>query len=176
VNGARGLCVLALLGLGAGTRGDELSGADKLRVVYSNQFSWTRDGLPVVTVRVMEHRPQVTLVSDGLRVVPDGDKPFQVITKVTVQPVSYKAKLAKAGGGSLPPNVRGYLGAADGFDPASPTLKKIAAEVKGKNSVETVKNILAWLHKNVTYKQETTSIVRQDFKTVDEIVERGHAE
>ena len=52
---------------------DELSGADKLRVVYSNQFSWTRDGLPVVTVRVMEHRPSVTLAADGIRVLPDGE-------------------------------------------------------------------------------------------------------
>jgi stage II sporulation protein D len=52
---------------------DELSGADKLRVVYSNQFAWTRDGLPIVTVRVMEHRASVTLSADGMRVVPDGE-------------------------------------------------------------------------------------------------------
>ena len=69
----RELSVLALLGLAMGARGDELSGADKLRVVYSNQFAWTRDGLPIVTVRVMEHRPQVTLSSEGMRVVPDGE-------------------------------------------------------------------------------------------------------
>ena len=70
---ARGLLMLALFGLVAGARGDELSGADKLRVVYSSQFSWTRDGLPIVTVRVMEHRPEVTLSAEGLRVVPDGE-------------------------------------------------------------------------------------------------------
>ncbi|HWG42503.1 MAG TPA: transglutaminase domain-containing protein [Gemmataceae bacterium] len=114
--------------------------------------------------------------NDMMRVVPNGDKPFQVITKVTVQPVSYKAKLAKAGNGSLPVNARAYLGAGEGFNPASPVLKKIAAEVKGKNSVETVKNILAWLHKNIKYKEETSNITKLDFKTVDEIVERGHAE
>ncbi len=70
---ARGLCALALLGLAVGARGDELSGADKLRVVYSSQFAWTRDGLPIVTVRVMEHRPSVTLSAEGVRVVPDGE-------------------------------------------------------------------------------------------------------
>ena len=70
---ARGLSLLALIGVLQGARADELSGADKLRVVYSNQFAWTRDGLPIVTVRVMEHRPEVTLSAEGLRVVPDGE-------------------------------------------------------------------------------------------------------
>ena len=69
----RGLSLLALIGVLQGARADELSGADKLRVVYSNQFSWTRDGLPIVTVRVMEHRPSVTLSSAGMRVLPDGE-------------------------------------------------------------------------------------------------------
>jgi SpoIID/LytB domain protein len=73
VSSARELVLLALLGFAAGAHGDELSGADKLRVVYSNQFSWTRDGLPLMTVRVMEHRSQVTLSADGMRVVPDGE-------------------------------------------------------------------------------------------------------
>jgi SpoIID/LytB domain protein len=75
VSGARGrLATLALtVALAAGARGDELSGADKLRVVYSNQFAWTRDGLPIVTVRVMEHRPEVVIgVGDG-RILPDGE-------------------------------------------------------------------------------------------------------
>src|SRR5207302_2063234 len=55
------------------TRADELSGADKLRVVYSNQFAWTQGGLPIVTVRVMEHRPSVTLSGEGMTVLPDGE-------------------------------------------------------------------------------------------------------
>jgi len=113
--------------------------------------------------------------NDVLRVVPDGDKTFQVITKVTVLPMSYKSKLAKAGG-TLPPNIRAYLGAAAEFDPDSPALKKVAAEVKGKDSVATVKNVLAWLQKNIKYKDETSNITKLDFKKVDEIIERGHAE
>lgn len=71
---ARELCTLALMaGLAAGARGDELSGADKLRVVYSNQFAWTQGGLPIVTVRVMEHRPEVTIVVGDGRILPDGE-------------------------------------------------------------------------------------------------------
>ena len=124
----------------------------------------------------LRHRLVRGEANDVLRVVPDGKKPFQVITKVTLLPVSYRAKLAKATGGTLPASVRSYLGASDTFDPASPALKKIAAEVKGKNSVETVKNILVWMQKNVKYKQENSGIGELDFKDVDEIVKRGHAE
>ena len=52
---------------------DELSGADKLRVVYSNQFEWTHEGLPVVTVRIAEGRERVVLRGPGLRLYPDGE-------------------------------------------------------------------------------------------------------
>jgi SpoIID/LytB domain protein len=62
--------LLALLATSAAA--DELSGADKLRVVYSTQFAWTRDGLPLVTVRVAEKQTQVT-ISGNLRVLPDGE-------------------------------------------------------------------------------------------------------
>jgi tetratricopeptide (TPR) repeat protein len=139
-----------------------------------------KDNLPYqsVTVQVKgakKYRIVKGDANDVLRVTPNGDKTFQVITKVTVQPVSYKAKLAKAGG-SLSADARAFLGPAEGFDPSSPALKKIAAEVKDKDSVETVRNILHWLQKNIKYKEETSNITKLDFKTVDEIVERGHAE
>jgi SpoIID/LytB domain protein len=62
---------------GSASAADELSGADKLRVVYSNQFAWTREGLPLVTVRVAEGRNEVVLGASnplgGVRVLPDGD-------------------------------------------------------------------------------------------------------
>ncbi|MDB4968379.1 MAG: SpoIID/LytB domain protein [Myxococcales bacterium] len=67
------IALVAVAAVASFTRADELSGADKLRVVYSNQFSWTRQGLPVVTVRVMEHRPSVTLSGEGMTVLPDGE-------------------------------------------------------------------------------------------------------
>jgi stage II sporulation protein D len=68
--------MLAALLLGCAARGvaaDELSGADKLRVVYSNQFAWTDDGLPLVTVRIAEGRDRIVLRGRGLRVLPDGE-------------------------------------------------------------------------------------------------------
>ena len=74
MTGSRRLALAAtVLLVAVGARGDELSGADKLRVVYSNQFAWTRDGLPLVTVLVMEHRPEVTISGAGLRLLPDGE-------------------------------------------------------------------------------------------------------
>jgi hypothetical protein len=114
--------------------------------------------------------------NDVARIVPDGKKPFQVITTVTVQPFSYRAKLAKAGNGPLPREVRAYLGAGDGFDPASPKLKKIVAELKDKNAVQTVRNIAEWLQKNVEYKHESSNITKLDFKSVNELIDRGSAE
>jgi stage II sporulation protein D len=69
------------------TVADELSGADKLRVVYSNQFAWTRDGLPLVTVRVAEGRSEVTIGASnplgGVRVLPDGEGGAEVKSGTT---------------------------------------------------------------------------------------------
>ena len=39
-----------------------------------------------------------------------------------------------------------------------------------------VDNVLTWMKKNITYKDSTGPINQLDFKTVDDIVERGHAE
>jgi transglutaminase-like putative cysteine protease len=114
-------------------------------------------------------------VNDVLRVVPQGDKPFRVVTKVTVLPVAYKARLEKAGG-PLPRDASAFLGPGEFFDPSSPRLRKIASGLRGKDSAATVRNVLAWMHKNVAYKLQDRSIVKIDFKNVEEIVERGHAE
>ncbi len=70
------VAALALCGFAAlsgGAHADELSGADKLRVVYSNQFAWTDEGLPLVTVRIAEGRDRVVLRASGLRLLPDGE-------------------------------------------------------------------------------------------------------
>jgi tetratricopeptide (TPR) repeat protein len=150
-----------------------------------------KDGLPYQSVAVQikgakSYRILKGEANDVAHVVPDGDKPFEVINKVTLTPVSYKAKLVQSVARSdsdqgntrvsLPINVRPYLGAADAMDPTSSALKKVATEVKGDNSVETVRNILVWLKKNIKYKEETTDVTKMNFKLVDEIVERGHAE
>ncbi len=55
-------------------RADEMSADDKLRVVYSHQFSLTREGLPLTTIGIAEGRDRVEVAaSGGLRVLPDGD-------------------------------------------------------------------------------------------------------
>jgi len=144
-----------------------------------------KDGMPYQSVAVeikdaKSHRIVKGQTNDVMNVVPNGDKPFQVITKVTLTPVSYKAKLAKAaekkGNGPLPPSVRPYLTAADSMDPSSPVLKKVVGQVRGANNVETVRNILTWLKKNIKYKDQGSNNTELDFDTVDEIVKRGHAE
>jgi tetratricopeptide (TPR) repeat protein len=114
-------------------------------------------------------------VNDVVQVVPQGKKPFDVITTVTVRPVSYKKKLEKASG--LPPrDAAAWLGRAENFDPASPTLRKLGKQLKGKSAAETVRNVHAWMSKNITYKVTGKSITKFDFKNVDEIVKRGNAE
>src|SRR5262249_50795028 len=73
---AIGLFAALCLATGAAHGADELSGADKLRVVYSNQFAWTRDGLPLYAVGIAEGQREVTIGAVGsgsLRLLPDGE-------------------------------------------------------------------------------------------------------
>jgi hypothetical protein len=52
---------------------DEFSGADKLRALYSAEFRFTQDGLPVVPVAIAEGLSTVTIsvsVPGGLRLLP----------------------------------------------------------------------------------------------------------
>jgi transglutaminase-like putative cysteine protease len=95
-----------------------------------------------------------------------------------MQPYSYKADLAAPKSDKLPAAVRSYyLGASEAINPANPKLAKIAAELKVVgDSAQTVRNIAAWLKKNVTYKVEKGPIDKLDFKAADELVERGYAE
>ena len=67
------MVALALAASTVGAGADELSGADKLRLVYANQLAWTKDGLPLVTVRIAEGRDEVRLAAEDLRVLPDGE-------------------------------------------------------------------------------------------------------
>jgi SpoIID/LytB domain protein len=54
-------------------RADETSATDKLRILYSTRFTFTDDGLPLVTVEVMSGRPTVHLrAKGGVTVRPDG--------------------------------------------------------------------------------------------------------
>src|SRR4051794_27860615 len=114
--------------------------------------------------------------NDVLAVVPQGTNPFQVTMHITTQPYSYKKRLAERKPGPLPQAVRVYLGPSEGIDPTSPVLAKVVADLKARDSARTVKNICAWMKKNITYKRRKSSITELDFKTADEVVKRGDAE
>src|SRR5688572_2398129 len=52
---------------------DETSATDKLRILYSTRFTFTDDGLPLVTVEIMGKRKEVKLrAKSGILVRPDG--------------------------------------------------------------------------------------------------------
>ena len=73
-----GLAVtLALLALSSRPRAaDEFSGADKLRALYSAEFRFTQDGLPVVPVAIAQGLGNVMIsvsTPGGLRLLPEGE-------------------------------------------------------------------------------------------------------
>jgi SpoIID/LytB domain protein len=67
--------VAALAAPALGHAADEFSGADKLRSIYSAEFRFTKDGLPVVPVAIAEGLSSVTITagSGGVRLLPEGD-------------------------------------------------------------------------------------------------------
>src|SRR5438094_10547987 len=67
----RTLVVLSVL-VGV-ARADETSASDKLRILYSTRFTFTDDGLPLVTVEIMGGKHDVKLrAKGGIAVQPDG--------------------------------------------------------------------------------------------------------
>lgn len=141
-----------------------------------------KTGLPYQTVSyeisgVKSHKLVKGEVNDVVLVVPKGREPFPYTIKITTQPYSYKKELAQASASKpLPASVKSQLGPVYGIDPKSPALKKVVAGLKADDSLTTIRNIQAWLKKNVEYKLEIKSQLELDFKTVDELIERGHAE
>jgi len=116
-------------------------------------------------------------VNDLLYVVPQGTKPFELIMKVTVQPYSFKKDLAKeVTSKPLPRDIQEFLAPSELINPKSPALLKVVAGLKGASNVDTARNIMAWMKKNIEYKFQQKTIGELDFKSVDDIVERGHAE
>lgn len=54
--------------------GDEVSGADRLRTLYTAEFRFTGDRLPIVPIAIGDGLRDVTVSADGgLRVLPDGE-------------------------------------------------------------------------------------------------------
>jgi len=71
----RRLAVAAVCLLSATTAwSDETSTGDKLRILYSSRFTFTDDGLPLITVEIVGGRDRITLEAEGgLVVKPDGE-------------------------------------------------------------------------------------------------------
>src|SRR5262249_29264694 len=110
------------------------------------------------------HRLVKNETNHVLYATPQGLKPFRVTTKVTLQPYSYKKELAKATGGPLPASVKSYLGPCECVNPKSPALAKVVADLKADDRVQTVRNILKWMRKNIEYKNEKNDAGTLDFK------------
>lgn len=73
------LALLGSLACAGRAQADELSGADKVRVLYATQFSFTREGLPLVTVGLLEGAQEVR-IRGALRVLPDGEMGAEVVS------------------------------------------------------------------------------------------------
>jgi SpoIID/LytB domain protein len=72
--------LIPLAGSPKTARADELSRSDKLKVLYSNQFAFDRQGAPLITVRVAEGLTHAVLESKApLRVFPDGEDGSKVV-------------------------------------------------------------------------------------------------
>jgi stage II sporulation protein D len=71
------ICVIGLAAMHRAQAADELSGADKLRTLYSAEFRFTPQGVPIVPVAIAQAIEQVTVAAEppstGLIVLPDGD-------------------------------------------------------------------------------------------------------
>jgi stage II sporulation protein D len=67
------LALVVAVMLAAPVRADETSATDKLRILYSTRFTFTDDGLPLVTVEIMSGQKVVHLrARGGITVRPDG--------------------------------------------------------------------------------------------------------
>lgn len=87
------LALLALAALAGNARADDLSTADKLRVLYSSRFSFTDDGVPLVTVEIVSGQAEATLSSKGGLVVrPDGAGGSAVEVAAGVGGASWKVR------------------------------------------------------------------------------------
>ncbi|MBL9015171.1 MAG: SpoIID/LytB domain-containing protein [Myxococcales bacterium] len=67
------VAAFVLLSLSGVAHADETSATDKLRILYSTRFTFTDEGLPLITVEIMGKRKDVKLrAKSGLVVRPDG--------------------------------------------------------------------------------------------------------
>lgn len=79
------LALVAVVAVGwMSAAADETSTGDKLRILFSNRFTFTDDGTPLVTVEIMGGQQKVSLTAPGgLLVRPDGDGGAEIRTGET---------------------------------------------------------------------------------------------
>ncbi len=71
---AAGVLLSALAVVWTAAFGDETSTGDKLRILYSNRFTFTNEGYPLVTVEVVSGQSQIAISANaGMIVQPDGE-------------------------------------------------------------------------------------------------------
>ena len=105
-----------------------------------------------------------------LAVKPKGQEPLELKVTLTVLPCDFKALLAKRNDKPLPKEVETCLGASgERLKPDSPPIVKLAKELKAKDDVATVNNILGWIKKNLKYDWP-----HDHNGPVEEVLARGH--
>jgi transglutaminase-like putative cysteine protease len=116
------------------------------------------------------------LVRNGdysLVAVSTADKPFSLHVVVTLKPYDFSKALKKRTQQVLPEAVRIYLAEEATVKSRSDKLSRLAAKLKGADPASTVANICRWLPANIKSKYDPG---KSQFKTLDEILDRGHAE
>jgi stage II sporulation protein D len=75
---------------------DELSGADQLRALYSAEFRFTDEGVPIVPVAIAEGVEEVTVSGEaGLRLLPQGDEGPEVTSAEAFRITATRTTAAK---------------------------------------------------------------------------------
>jgi tetratricopeptide (TPR) repeat protein len=87
-----------------------------------------------------------------MEVVPKGDEPFEIVSTIRVTPTPMRKALASYSAREmLPDEVRPYLQATPAIDINGKEVLALAKQLRGRDDVETVNNIVAWFGKHFTY-------------------------
>jgi tetratricopeptide (TPR) repeat protein len=104
--------------------------------------------------------------NDVLRVKPSGNKPFQLTTRVVSRTYSFRQQITQySEAAAIPDEVKPYLGKSKGIDPQSPLVVQVASALGSKTKLETVQNILVWIKKNIS---DRNQIVR--LESAEEVI------
>jgi stage II sporulation protein D len=75
---------------------DELSGADKLRALYSAEFRFTEEGVPIVPVAIAQSVEEVTVSGEpGVRLLPEGEEGSEISSNEAFRVTAVRATAAR---------------------------------------------------------------------------------